>query len=152
MKPRPRPLVLLGRSLVGEGPRDGTRRKGDMGGRVCSGMVRDATRVHLVGFAWVLGVAVILLLLLFPVVGRRIATRDLPIYFITFAVVPIVLWAFPPFVRAVARSTYRAHRAMAGKGGFYVRVPKPREVRFRDPVLLTIDTFAIDLFAISEDL
>src|SRR5437879_4607552 len=87
-----------------------------MGGRVCSGMVRDATRVHLVGFAWVLGVAVILLLLLFPVVGRRIATRDLPIYFITVAVVPIVLWVFPPFVRALARSTYRAHRAMAGKG------------------------------------
>src|SRR3989449_11164265 len=97
-----------------------------MGGRVCSGIVRDATRVHLVGFAWVLGVAVILLLLLFPVVGRRIATRDLPIYFITVAVVPIVLWVFPPFVRALARSTYRAHRAMAGKGGFYVRVPRPR--------------------------
>ena len=36
-----------------------------MVGGVCSGMVRDATRVHLVGFAWVLGVAVILLLLLF---------------------------------------------------------------------------------------
>ena len=113
-------------------------------------MFRDATRVHLVGFAWVLGVAVILLLLLFPVVGRRIATRDLPIYFITVAVVPIVLWAFPPFVRAVAPSTYRAHRAVAGKGGFYVRVPKPREVRFRDTVVLAIGPFAIDLFVMSE--
>src|SRR2546430_17054824 len=106
-----------------------------MGGRVCSGMVRDATRVHLVGFAWVLGVAVILLLLLFPVLGRRIATRDLPIYFITVAVVPIVLWLFPPFVRALARSTYRAHRAIAGKGGLYVRVPRPRAIRFRDTVV-----------------
>lgn len=133
------------RGLEGRG-----RRKGHMVGGVCSGMFRDATRVHLVGFAWVLGVAVILLLLLFPVVGRRIATRDLPIYFITVAVVPIVLWAFPPFVRAVARSTYRAHRAVAGKGGFYVRVPKPREVRFRDTVVLAIGPFAIDLFVMSE--
>src|SRR5207247_7953725 len=125
------------------------RRKGQMVGGVCTGLVRDAPRVRLVGFAWVLGVAVILLLLLSAVVGRLIATRHLPIYFITVAVVPIVLWAFPPFVRAVARSTYRAHRAVAGKGGFYVRVPKPREVRFRDTVVLAIGPSAIDLFIMS---
>src|SRR5437879_12662112 len=121
-----------------------------MGGGVCGGMVRAATRAHLAGFASVLAVAVLLLLSLFPVLGRRIATRDLPIYFITVAVVPIVLWVFPPFVRALARSTYRAHRAMAGKGGFYVRVPRPREIRFRDTLLLAVGPFAIDLFVMSE--
>ena len=121
-----------------------------MGGGVCGRMVRAATRAHLAGFASVLAVAVLLLLSLFPVLGRRIATRDLPIYFITVAVVPIVLWLFPPFVRALARSTYRAHKAVAGKGGSYVRVPRPRAIRFRDTVVLAIGPFAIDLFVMSE--
>ena len=121
-----------------------------MGGGVCGRMVRAATRAHLAGFASVLAVAVLLLLSLFPVLGRRIATRDLPIYFITVAVVPIVLWLFPPFVRALARSTYRAHKAVAGKGGTYVRVPRPRAIRFRDTVVLAIGPFAIDLFVMSE--
>ena len=121
-----------------------------MGSGVCGGMVRPTTRAHLVGFVSVLGGAVLLLVLLFPVVGRRVATRDLSIYFITVAVVPIVLWVFPPFVRALARSTYRAHKAISGKGSFYVRVPRPREARFRDTVLLAIGPFAIDLLVMSE--
>src|SRR2546421_12713554 len=121
-----------------------------MGDGVCGGMVQTPTRAHLVGFASVLAVTVLLLLLFFPVLGRRITTRDLPIYFIAVAVVPIVLWLFPPFVRALARSTYRAHRAIAGKGGLYVRVPRPRAIRFRDTVVLAIGPFAIDLFVMSE--
>src|SRR5438132_749447 len=40
-----------------------------MGGGVCGGMVRAATRAHLAGFASVLAVAVLLLLSLFPVPG-----------------------------------------------------------------------------------
>src|SRR5438046_10491128 len=140
MNPQPRGSRTPWMAEVGGDSRGRGRRKRHMVGGVCSCMFRDATRVHLVGFAWVLGVAVILLLLLFPVVGRRIATRDLPIYFITVAVVPIVLWAFPPFVRAVARSTYRAHRAVAGKGGVFVGVPQPRHARFSGTALSVVGT------------
>ena len=113
-------------------------------------MAHPATRAHLLGFAAVLAVAVLLLLLLFPVVGRRIATRDVPLYFVTVALVPVVLWLFPPFIRSLTRGTYRAHRATAGKDGAYIRVPRPRPLRFRDTALLAIGPFAIDLFVMSE--
>lgn len=125
-------------------------RKGYVPGGRRGSMVRAATLSHVVGFLVVLGVAVLLLLLLFPVFGPRIAERDVPIYFLTVALVPVLLWLFPPFVRALTRSTYRTHRALAGKGGFYVRFPAPRAIRFRDTVLLAIGPFAIDLFVMSE--
>src|SRR5205809_7536310 len=113
-------------------------------------MVRPATRTHLLGFSVAVAVAVLLLLVLFPAFGRRIAGRDLPVYFVTVALVPVILWLFPPFVRALARLTYLAHRAIAGRGGFSVRVPKPRTTRFRDTLVSAVGPFAIDLFVLSE--
>jgi len=113
-------------------------------------MVRPATRTHLLGFGVAVAVAVLLLLVLFPAFGRRIAARDLPVYFVTVALVPVILWLFPPFVRALARLTYLAHRAIAGRGGFYVRVPKPRTTRLRDTLVFAVGPFAIDLFVLSE--
>jgi len=57
-------------------------------------MVRPATRTHLLGFGVAVAVAVLLLLVLFPAFGRRIAARDLPVYFVTVALVPVILWLF----------------------------------------------------------
>src|SRR5439155_2216951 len=113
-------------------------------------MVQPATRTQLLGFGVAVAVAVLLLLVLFPAFGRRIAGRDLPVYFVTVALVPVILWLFPTFVRALARLTYLVHRAIAGRGGFYVRVPKPRTTRFRDTLVFAVGPFAIDLFVLSE--
>ena len=109
-----------------------------------------STRYHLAGFATVLGTAVFLLLLLFPTIGSRIAERAIPIYFLTVAFIPAALWLFPPFVRALTRATYRGHRAIAGKDGTYVRVPEPRQIRFRDTVVMAIGPFAVALFVMAE--
>ncbi len=112
-------------------------------------MRQHATRTHVVGFVVVLGVAVLLLLLLFPAFGGRIVERAVPIYFLTVALIPVVLWLLPPFVRALTHGTYRAHRAMNRKG-VYVRVPAEQAIRFRDTALMAIGPFSIDLFVIAE--
>ncbi|HKW43245.1 MAG TPA: hypothetical protein VJP06_03570 [Thermoplasmata archaeon] len=113
-------------------------------------MVRPEVRSHVLGFTVVLAVAIALLVVLFPVLGRRIATRDVPVYFVTVALVPVVLWLVPAYVRGLTHATYRAHKALIGKDGTYVRVPVPRPIRFRDTALLAIGPFAIDLLVMSE--
>src|SRR5437879_4607553 len=56
-----------------------------------------------------------------------------------------------PSVRPSARTIDVSRTSGDGwQGGFYVRVPRPREIRFRDTLLLAVGPFAIDLFVMSE--
>jgi len=113
-------------------------------------MVSAATRAHFIAFVVVLGVAVLLLLLLFPTFGRRIAVREFPIYFLTVALVPVGLWLYPPVVRALTRAAYRGHKALAAKDAAYVLVPAALPIRVRDTALMAIGPFAVDLFVMAE--
>ncbi len=113
-------------------------------------MDRGVVRTHLLGFAVVLGVAILFLLLLFPRFGGRIVERSFPIYFLSVSVVPVALWLLPPFVRVLTHATFKAHQGIAGRGGSYVRVPEERNRRFRDTVLMAIGPFSIGLFVVSE--
>jgi hypothetical protein len=113
-------------------------------------MVRRSTRAHVIAFVVVLVVAVLLLLLLAnPNLVRRVAVREYPVYFLTVALVPVALWLYPPFVRALTRGAYRARKALAGKDSLYVRIPAARPLRVRDTALMAIGPFAVDLFVMA---
>lgn len=113
--------------------------------------------VHLIGCVATLAIALVLLGTVFPYLVRLEFPRSLPvgtrfeaIYYLFVALVPVLVWLAPPIVRALARMTHSAHRALVGRSGFYVRFPTPRRVRFRDTLLLSLGPFAIDLVVIAE--
>lgn len=114
--------------------------------------------VHLVGCIAILAVALVLLNtvfpylvgLVFPRASRPVGLRGEAIDYLFVALVPVVVWLAPPIVRALARTTHHAHRLILGRGGFYVRFPTPRRVRFRDTVVRALGPFAIDLVVIAE--
>ena len=121
-------------------------------------MARPRGTSHLIGCLVVLAVAVFLLLAVFPALvaealptsARLVGLRGEAVDFLFIALVPVLLWLVPPFVRSLARLTHRGHRALLGKSGFYVRYPRHRAVRFRDTFVRALSPFAIDLLVISE--
>jgi hypothetical protein len=121
-------------------------------------MVTRVGRFHVVGCLVVLAVAVFLLLVVFPplvaqyvpTTARFVGVRGEAIDFFVIALVPVLVWLLPPVVRGLARLTHRGHQAFLGKSGFYVRLPKPRRVRFRDTLVMALGPLAIDLMVISE--
>ena len=121
-------------------------------------MASRAAKHHLAGCLAVLAVAVVLLLTLFPVLvdtylpktTRFVGLRGEAVDFLFIALVPVLFWLVPPFVRGLARLTHRGHRALLGKEGFYVRFPTIRRLRFRDTFVRSLSPLAIDLLVISE--
>jgi hypothetical protein len=113
-----------------------------------------AVRTHILGFSVVSVVALLLHYVVLPILRLRVPeVRAEPLYWLALiaALLPVLLWLIPRFARGLARLTYGFHRRfLGGKNGTYVRLPKPRPVRFRDTALLAIGPFAIDLFVISE--
>lgn len=114
--------------------------------------------VHVVGVIVAAIVAILLLqtlipylsALVFPVPLRNTGIRSVSTYWLTVALIPVVLWLVPPFLRFLARSTYRIHKTLLGRGGFYVRFPSPKKLRFRDTLLAAIWPFALDLLVVAE--
>src|SRR5437870_13350886 len=104
-----------------------------------------AGRAHVLGFAVVLGVALLLHYGLLPVLGRRVGIRETPAYFLAVALVPVVLWLIPAFSRALARGAFEAHRKPFGKGGVSVRFTGSELIRVRDTLLMSIVPFALDV-------
>ena len=122
-----------------------------------SSRLRPGT-AHLIGCVGTLVAALVLLgtvfpywvELVFPRAARPVGLGHEAVDYLLVALVPVVVWLVPPIVRALARATHRAHRAVLGRSGFYVRFPMPRRVRFRDTVVHALGPFAIDLVVISE--
>jgi hypothetical protein len=114
--------------------------------------------VHLIGCLVTLTVAIALLVTVFPRLvvlyfphpERLMGMRGEAVGFLFVALIPVLVWLVPPLVRGLARMTHHAHRLVLGRSGFYVRLPKPREVRFRDTVVQSLGPFAIDLVVIAE--
>lgn len=121
-------------------------------------MVSHDGKLHIVGCLVVLAAAIVLLLAVFPSLvseyvpstARYVGIRGEAIDFFLIALVPVLVWLVPPIVRGLARLTHRGHQAFLGKSGFYVRIPTPRRVRFRDTVVMALGPLAIDLVVISE--
>ena len=121
-------------------------------------MARPRGTSHLIGCLVVLAAAIVLLLAFFPSLvaatlptsARLAGLRGEAVDFLFVALVPVLFWLVPPFVRGLARMTHRGHRAILGKSGFYIRYPRPRALRFRDTVVRALSPFAIDLLVISE--
>ena len=88
--------------------------------------------------------------LVFPSAQRSSGLRGVSRYYVTVALIPVILWLVPPFVRSLGRAAFGAHKVLSGRGGFYLRFPVPRPIRFRDTVLLALGPFAIDLLVIAE--
>lgn len=116
-------------------------------------------RVHLVGVLVTIAVAVVLLVTVVPFVARELFTPALrgygslraePFYYLTVALIPVVLWLIPAFGGWLARTTYGAHKAFLGRGGFYVRFPVERSIRFRTTLVMALGPFALDMLAIVE--
>src|SRR2546425_2372528 len=114
---------VRGKGLPPEGPN---------GVPACGRPMDRAGRAHVLGFAVVLGVALLLLYGLLPALGRRVGIRETPAYFLAVALVPVALWLIPAFSRALARAAFEAHRKLFGKGGVYVRLPGSEPTRLRD--------------------
>lgn len=114
--------------------------------------------VHLVGCLVTLALAIVLLLTVFPRLvvlylpqpERLMGLRGEGIDFLFVALVPVLVWLVPPFVRGLARMTHHTHRLVVGRSGFYVRFPTRRETRFRDTVVRSLGPFAINLVVIAE--
>lgn len=121
-------------------------------------MVSSQGKAHLAGVVVASAASVVLLAtlvphladLVFPPGERTTGIRGVSRYYVTVALIPVILWLLPPFVRALGRLAYGAHRALLGRDGFYVRFPMPRRVRFADTALLALGPFAIDLLVITE--
>jgi len=116
-------------------------------------------RAHLIGVVVTIIVAVVLLVTLFPYLNRLVfpgtrrgifAIRLEPFYYLALGLIPVVMWGIPPLLRALARGTISAHKAINRQAGFYVRFPTARKLRFRDTVLMALGPFAIDLLVITE--
>jgi len=118
--------------------------------RLCGRPVDRAGKAHILGFAVVLGVALLLHYGLLPALGRRVGIRETPAYFLAVALVPVALWLIPAFSRALARGAFEAHRKLFGKGGVYVRLPGSEPTRLRDTLLMSIGPFAIDVLVMAE--
>src|SRR2546425_56670 len=128
----------------------GCLRKDQMVFRLCGRPVDRAGKAHILGFAVVLGVALLLHYGLLPAFGRRVGIRETPAYFLAVALVPVALWLIPAFSRALARGAFEAHRKLFGKGGVYVRLPGSEPIRLRDTLLMSIGPFAIDVLVMAE--
>lgn len=122
-------------------------------------MAWKPSRVHLLGVAATVAVAIVLLLTVIPWAARDLFSPSLrgfgglraePFYYLAVALIPVVLWLVPAFVRWLARTTYGAHKALFGRSGFYVRFPVERPFRFRTTVLMCLGPFAVDMLAIVE--
>jgi len=113
-------------------------------------IVERAARSHVLGFAVVLGVALLLHYGLLPLLGRRVGIRETPAYFLAVALVPVALWLIPAFSPALARGAYHAHRKLFGKDGVYVRLPASEPIRLRDTLLMSVAPFAIDVLVMAE--
>ncbi len=113
-------------------------------------IVERAARSHVLGFAVVLGVALLLHYGLLPLLGRRVGIRETPAYFLAVALVPVALWLIPAFSPALARGAYGAHRKLFGKDGVYVRLPASEPIRLRDTLLMSVAPFAIDVLVMAE--
>src|SRR5213080_2036150 len=113
-------------------------------------IVERAARSHVLGFAVVLGVALLLHYGLLPLLGRRVGIRETPAYFLAVALVPVALWLIPAFSPALARGAYHAHRKLFGKDGVYVRLPASEPIRLHDTRLMSVAPFAIDVLVMAE--
>ena len=109
-----------------------------------------AGRAHVLGFAVVLGVALLLHYGLLPVLGRRVGIRETPAYFLAVALLPVALWLIPAFSKVLARGAFETHRKLFGKGGVYVRLPGSEPIRLWDTLLMSIGPFAIDVLVMAE--
>lgn len=149
-----RPGVTTCRGRSGEA-------KGEIPPNACGPRVSIRLRpgtIHLVGWLITLAAAIVLLITVFPrlVVAYfprpqlLMGLRGEGIDFLFVALVPVLVWLAPPLVRGLARMTHRTHRLLVGRSGFYVRFPRPREVRFRDTVIRSLGPFAINLVVIAE--
>ncbi len=113
---------------------------------------------HWIGCLVVLAVAVVLLLVVFPPLinayfpnsTRLVGLRGEGVDFLFIALVPVLVWLVPPIVRGLAHLTHRGHKALLGKGGFYIRYPTHRPIRFRSTLVRALSPFAVDLLVISE--
>lgn len=81
--------------------------------------------------------------------SRRIG-RDVSLVYLIIAVVPLALWAVPSFLRALAATSLRAHRAIVRHAGFYVRLPRARRITFGQTVLMALGPAAIDLLILAQ--
>src|SRR5437867_87115 len=108
-----------------------------------------AGRAHVLGFAVVLGVALLLHYGLLPVLGRRVGIRETPACSLGLALLPMALWLIPAFSRVLAQGAFEAHRTLFGKGGVYVRLPGSEPIRLRDTLLMSIGPFAIDVLVMA---
>ncbi len=122
-------------------------------------MFGKPAKIHLVSVTAVIVVAVVLLVTIFPYLARLVfpptarrftGLRLESLYYLTLALIPVVVWLIPPLVRALARGSYSVQGAILGRSGFYVRFPRKRELRFRDTVVMSLGPFAIDLLVIAE--
>lgn len=121
-------------------------------------MVSSQGKAHLVGVVVASAVSILLLAtlvphlvdLVFPPGERTTGIRRVSRYYVTVALIPVILWLVPPFVRALGRLAYGTHRALLGRDAFYVRFPTARQVRFADTALQSVGPFAIDLLVITE--
>src|SRR5256712_11418552 len=117
---------------------------------LCGRPVDRAGKAHILGFAVVLGVALLLHYGLLPALGRRAGIRETPAYFLAVALVPVALWLIPTFSGALARGAFEAHRKLFGKGGVYVRLTASEPIRLRDTLLMSIGPFATDVLVMAE--
>src|SRR5213594_2194288 len=124
--------------------------EGPNGVPACGRSMDRAGRAHVLGFAVVLGVALVLHYGFLPALGRRVGIRETPAYFLAVALVPVALWLIPAFSKVLARGAFEAHRKLFGTGGVYVRLPGSEPIRLRDTLLMSIGPFAIDVLVISE--
>jgi hypothetical protein len=133
--------------------------KPDIGDPTCGGTdTLRPSRWHLVGVVVSAVVSIVLLRTLIPDLYdiffsptlRFSGVRSVSTYYLTIALIPVVFWLLPPFLRFLARSTYAIHKRFVGADGYYVRFPITRRLRFRDTLVLALGPFALDLLVISE--
>jgi hypothetical protein len=115
-------------------------------------------KTHLLGLLATSLVATFLLVTLVPYLARTLFSPPLRgygarfelLYYLIVAMIPVLVWLIPAFVRQLAHTAYNAHRALLGRSGFYIRYPIPSPPHFRTTLVMSLGPFAVDLLAIVE--
>ena len=115
-------------------------------------------KTHLLGLLATSLVSILLLVTLIPYLARTLFSPPLRgygarfelLYYLTVALIPVLVWLIPAFVRKLAHAAYNAHKSLLGRSGFYIRYPKPSPPHFRTTLVMSLGPFAVDLLAIVE--
>jgi len=122
-------------------------------------MSRASLWTHVAGILVAIAVAVLLLVSLIPYTANMLFSPPLKgysslrfelLYYLTVALVPVLIWLIPPVSRHLGIFMIWIHRKILGRSGFYIRFPRRSPLRFRTTVLMSLAPFAVDMLAIVE--